>query len=434
MQRSIWCNSAWAGLILATRLVTGCSSDNPLGFNDSLQTLTEAAYTYQRPDGNRFVSGQGALPNTEPLDIPLSGSPQWVVAAPVDEGSVWAVVLSNGRVQAFDIFEGEVTPVTITPDRLPPGTPPLLAINDNGEAKLANVLDIGASLLTHPTFLDKREGRLAYIESSGSLVIQSELVTTRLPVNALPDARILTDENERLLLLTDPTGRYAHGVLGDAVGAASITLVETRPIPRVALKITIPDPAVVEGVAPIWADLTGDGVREIIVTLSDAKQGAQIAAFSETGQQIATGPAIGRGFRWRHQLAVAPFGIGSDLELVSVRTPHIGGTVEFFQSALNTLNIAAQESGYTSHVLASRNLDMAVAGDFDGEGQIELLLPNQALTELGAIRRTTNGAQLAWSVRVGGRVRTNLAAVTLTDNRIAVGVGDDRQMLRIWLP
>ena len=326
MQRSIWCNSAWAGLILATGLVTGCSSDNPLGLNNSLQTLTEAVYTYQRPDGNRFVSGQGALPNTEPLDIPLSGSPRWVVAALIDEGSVWAVVLSDGRVQAFGIFEGELTPVTITPDRLPPGTPPLLAINESGKARLANVLDIGASSLTRPTFLNRRKGQLAYIESSGALVIQSELITTRLSVNALPDARILTD----------PTGHYAHGVLEDAVEAASITMVETRPIPRVALKITTPDSAVVEGVAPIWADLTGDGAREIIVTLSEAKQSAQIAAFSETGQQIATGPAIGRGFRWRHQLAVAPFGIGSDLDLVSVRTPHIGGTVEFFQSALNT--------------------------------------------------------------------------------------------------
>jgi hypothetical protein len=48
---------------------------------------------------------------------------------------------------------------------------------------------------------------------------------------------------------------------------------ETIPSLRVVISIAIPGQRVVEGVSPIWADLNGDGQREIIVTQSDAEQG-----------------------------------------------------------------------------------------------------------------------------------------------------------------
>ena len=156
--------------------------------------------------------------------------------------------------------------------------------------------------------------------------------------------------------------------------------------------------------------------------------------FDETGAQIAAGPAIGRGSRWRHQLVVAPFGPEGQLELVDVLTPHIGGTVEFYQLAGKTLRIVAKLPGYTSHVIGTRNLDMAVAGDFDGDDRLELLIPNQSRTELGAIRRTVDGAEVAWSLSVEGIVNTNLAAVTLTDGRLMVGVGRGDGVLRLWGP
>jgi hypothetical protein len=117
-----------------------------------------------------------------------------------------------------------------------------------------------------------------------------------------------------------------------------------------------------------------------------------------------------------------------------VLTPHIGGVVEFYRLAGNRLEIVAQVPGYTSHVIGSRNLDTAVAGDFDGDGRIELLVPNQARTSLGAIRRKPGGAEVAWTIPVGGRVMTNLATVVFPDDALAVGVGHEGNMLRLWLP
>ena len=115
-------------------------------------------------------------------------------------------------------------------------------------------------------------------------------------------------------------------------------------------------------------------------------------------------------------------------------TPHIGGVVEFYQLVGTQLRLTASLPGYTSHVLGSRNLDMAVAGDFDGDGQPELLLPVQDRTMLAGIRRTTTGAEQAWTADVGGGAATNLAAVSLLDGRLALGVGREDGTVRLWLP
>jgi hypothetical protein len=288
-------------------------------------------------------------------------------------------------------------------------------------------------LSSHPVPLGDAGG-LAFIHESGDLVLwEAGAERARLAVDALPDARLLVDEAERLLFLSGPTTRYGHGALGDALEAVSITLVETLPEPRVAWTIRLPEPQVVEGIAPIWADVDGDGVREIVVTVSDADQGAQVVVYDETGARVATGPAIGQGYRWRHQVAVGDFGPGGETELVDVLTPHIGGVVEFYRMEGEVLRILARVPGYSSHGLGSRNLDMAAAGDWDGDGRVELLVPNQARDQLGGIRRTAEGATVAWTVPVGGRVRTNLAAVTLPGGSLALGVGREGAVLRLWL-
>lgn len=389
-------------------------------------------YTYQQPDGNRLVTGSGILPAAEPIDISLNGEPTWVVAAPGPEGnSVWGVILADGRVQGFEVTRSSsVEAIEIAPNQIAPGAPPLLQVEGEAVSLLSIETDNRLSL-THPVPLPEM-GRVAYIDGDGNLMIRDQDETVSLAVDALPDARILVDENERLLLLTTPTTRYRHAVLGDGIEAASITLVETQPAPRVAQVIAIPEPAVVEGIAPIWTDLNNDGDREIIVTVSDKEQGAQLVVFNEAGEKIASSPAVGRGNRWRHQLVVAPFGPAGELELADVLTPHLGRVVEFFRLKDATLQLTADVSGYTSHKLGSRNLDMAVAGDFDGDQRVELLLPNAEFTEFGVVGRTADGAAVERTAPVGGVIATNVAAVAVDDDRLLIGVGTEKGVLRVW--
>lgn len=389
-------------------------------------------YTHHRADGNRFVSGRGSLPDTTPIDIPLNGTPEWVIALPDGDASLWAVVLEDGSVQAFRVDAQGAVPTSIAPTQLTPGMPPTAEFSDQ-TLSLVTSSSTDQSQSTHPIHLEN--GMQIYILLDGSLMfVERDGSTTSLAIDALPDARILSDENGNLLLLSGPTNQYTHGVLGDQYEATEITLIETRPEVRVVNQITVPNGQVIEGIAPIWTDLNGDGSREIIVTFSDAIQGAQLAVYDQNGEILARSQAIGQGYRWRHQIAVAPFGPQGEWELVDVLTPHLGGVVEFFQWKGTSLKKVASLAGYTSHVIGSRNLDMAVAGDFDGDGQVELLLPTQDLTKLGSIHRTTDHADVAWEVLIGGKVSTNIGATTVKSDEIAVGVGRSDDVLRVWFP
>ena len=114
-------------------------------------------------------------------------------------------------------------------------------------------------------------------------------------------------------------------------------------------------------------------------------------------------------------------------------TLHIGGVVELYRSADARLEIHAQASGYTSHVIGTRNLDMALSGDFNGDGRPEVVLPTQSLDELAAIQHTPEGAQEMWRLPIGGLVSTNLSAIALPGGGMALGIGREDGVLRVWV-
>ena len=176
-----------------------------------------------------------------------------------------------------------------------------------------------------------------------------------------------------------------NGVLGDHIEAAGITLIETSPESKIIHIISISEPDVNEGIYPTWVDMNNDGEREIIVTLSNARNGARIVTFREDGSLLAEGPTIGMGYLWRHQLVVTPFGETGENLLAVVRTPHIRGAVEFYRLCGDKLEIMSSIPGISTHSIGSRNLFTAQGSDFNNDGQIELLVPDQSHTHLAVI-------------------------------------------------
>jgi len=392
-----------------------------------------SSYTYQQPTGNRLILGRCNLPAARGLDVPLLEEAHWVVGYPLSTSSLWVVVLADGRIQAF-VLEGDVIEsldLESQEHRLP--GPPALGLIDESIQLMVPPTPAG-SPLTHPILLNHPDPAFASLDIEGKLVVWEYGRVTHLLVDALTDSRLITDDKGRILVLTNPSSRYRHGILGDVVEATSITLVETLPCPRVAAKISVPSPHVIEQLSPIWVDLDADGSPEILVTVSDAAEGARLLAYSETGELRAAGPPVGRGYRWRHQLATAPFGPAGEIEIAAVLTPHIGGVVEFYRLIDDRLEVVARVDGYSTHTIGSRNLDMALAADFDSDARLELLVPNQQFDTLGAIRRTVDGAQVAWSIPAGGRVTTNIAAARLADDTIVVAAAHTGKVLRLWVP
>ncbi len=116
------------------------------------------------------------------------------------------------------------------------------------------------------------------ISANGDLHIKMSDETTILEINALPDSQIIENDSQRLLILSDPSEQYQHGILGDTVEATSVTIVEISDESKVISKFSVPSDWVIESIRPIWSDWDGDGDREIVLTLSNSKSGAKIGS------------------------------------------------------------------------------------------------------------------------------------------------------------
>ena len=387
------------------------------------------AYTHGESSGNRVAAGEGRLPETRPVDVELGGEPLWVVGMPLDEGTVWVVALTSGRLEAFRLPGGGdgVEPWLVVPDVLAPGAPPLVAAE--GEMlSLVSAPEGRFSPLTHPVPSGER---LVGVEDDGSVSVEPG---GDVGVTALPDARVVESEGGTLAVASDPTVSYKHGVLGDEEEAGSITLLEAGAGgPRVSGKI-LPEPgSVFETLAPLWFE-DGMGRELLAVTESDGELGSRVSAYGPDGELALAGPRIGEPMKWRHTLAAGPFGPGGEVEIAVTKTPHVGGEIEFYRPNLEegTLEIAATLPGYSTHTLYSRNLDTVRAGDLDGDGAWEVLVPDRFRTGLAAIQHTQNGAEEAWKLPVGGTLTTNLASATDQEGRLSIAAGRADGVLRIW--
>jgi hypothetical protein len=287
-----------------------------------------------------------------------------------------------------------------------------------------------ASTLTHPAFLRADPLQIIFVERDGDLVLlENGNELGRLAVDALPDARILVDDQSQLLFLSGPTTRYGHAVLGDGVEASAITLVETDPVLQVLTQIEIPAPGVVEGIAPLWADLDGDGVREILITVSEPDLGARLVLYSEDGTLLAEGPPAGQGYRWRHQLVALPLDGGPELAVYDVLRPHLDALFEVFRWQGHFLTTMDYIPGYSSHPIGSRNLDQTLAGDLDGDGLPEVVVPGSNRTTLNGLFYRDGAMGQAWRVELGGELTSNLTGVSFPDGSLWLGAGVGEELV-----
>ena len=82
-----------------------------------------------------------------------------------------------------------------------------------------------------------------------------------------------------------------------------------------------------------------------------------------------------------------------------MRTPHIGGVLEIWSYSVARLVKRLELPGVSNHAIRSRSLGLSALMDVDGDGQAELILPDQTHAALVAV------AISAWKARVVGRVR-----------------------------
>lgn len=392
----------------------------PLNAQDDTMLEQEYFYTYHQVTGNRFIEGGGTFPNVTSQDIEVDAMPLWILGI----GDSWHVMMEDGQLSKIE--DNVLSPIMQT-------VPFPLALNSSGNLlSRANL----ASTLSHAVFV--ADDYFVDVLNSGELLLYSSGTEfDRLSLNIQADARIVVSDGGRIAVYANATNqRYVHGIMGDDIEGSSLVVLRIIDDKlEIIQQIDLEGDAVYEGLSPMWADVNEDGVQDLITTVSDSRVGSRIRAylFMENATITVEGQAIGQPNRWQHQLAWGAFGANGEMQLVDVLTPHGESMVRFYEFTGTELTIIAEIGGYTSHTIGSRNLDMAIAGDFDGDGQPEIVLPSQDRTRIAGIVNDTDGARVAWELPLDGTLISNLAAVN-TDNGLALAAGKTDGTVRFWLP
>ncbi len=251
--------------------------------------------------------------------------------------------------------------------------------------------------------------------------------------NGLPDGRVTTGTGDiDAAWYSEPTTRYAHGVLGDAIEAGALKVKNAR---QETFTIRLDSNEVFEDISPRLADLDRDGRTEVITMLSSRSAGASIAVFHLNGNafiKIAQTPFIGRSNRWLNVAEIDHFGGNRRPDIAAVITPHLAGVLQFYRFRNGRLALLAQAGGFSNHFIGSNELRLSAVADFNKNGIPDLIIPSLSRNELVIVGMREN--QFAELDRVELPARVNRAIkVNEEEDKLEIIVGlDDGKIYTVY--
>jgi hypothetical protein len=242
-----------------------------------------------------------------------------------------------------------------------------------------------------------------------------------LPQHALPDGVIAEGSREvARAWLADPTNRYDHGVLGDAIEAESV-VVERRDGRREV--VTLSPDAVFEDLRPRIAPLGGSD--KVVVVKSYLARGSALAVIGARNGRyeiVAETPPIGAPHRWLNPAGIADFNGDGDASVALVRMPHAVGRLELWTWRNNALHKTLELGDVSNHVSGSRAQRMSAVADFDGDGRPDLAIASFDRKRLRLIAFAPSVREIG-SIALPSHAVTDFALVTDNGGRAAVLLG-----------
>ena len=174
----------------------------------------------------------------------------------------------------------------------------------------------------------------------------------------------------------EPTHRYTHGVLGDAIEHGALELQVGGGVNSAAKAthvVHLPQNRVFEDTTPRLADVDQDGTLEAIVVETHVKRGAQLAIYNAKGRKIAATPHIGQTHRWLAPIGAADLDGDGHIEIAYIDRPHLAKTLRIWRYKNRKLTEVAILPGLTNHKIG---WDHIPGGIRDCSGLPELITAN----------------------------------------------------------
>ncbi len=432
-------------------------------------TLAASAHawplSYGGSTANRVAAGKGTFPRLLVISTAGEAPFRWIVSLPPKR---LACIDANGTLWIFELGRTEIHVLGRYGEVASPDGPPVVVALGEGRSAIVAVspegrllmwsegvlraFDVGGALsrLTSPvpvTIEGKGWDDLLAVAADGALVLIGSLpsgprVVSRVDAHALPDSRITLGSLDgssglQAVVLSDPTERYPHGVLGDKIEASAVTVIAVAPNAlTIRFRYVVRAPAVLEDLIAIVAPI-GEGRRPAVVVVKSApSQGSSILVLGWRGvglEVLAEGPAFGQSNRWVHVIGAADVSGDAIPELIAVNSPHLAGVLVAYERRAAFLVPSAKALGYSSHADGSRNQDQAVIADMSGNGRLEVILPRQSRDVLAALELTRGRWEERWALQLAGPVQSNLAVEDLDGDGLLDLVVADRRGLHVFL-
>lgn len=232
------------------------------------------------------------------------------------------------------------------------------------------------------------------------------------PPGLIPDGAVTRGTRDiAFAWLADATARYGHGVLGDRLEAATLRV--RRADDGSIVQHSLPDTQVFEDLVPRLADLDGDGRDEVIVVRSHVDLGAAVAVYGLRDDKLvevaATAPP-GIANRWINPVGAADFDGDGVMEVAAVETPHIGGILHVWEWMDGALVHQGSMPGVSNHALGMPVLDLHAVRDMTGDGNPDILLPNQPRTALRVLTVGRDRIHEVKRINLPGALATRIVA------------------------
>ncbi len=233
---------------------------------------------------------------------------------------------------------------------------------------------------------------------------------------------------------TRPTRRYGHAILGDGVEAGGLML---QTVSGETVELVLPKANVFEDRYPRLVDLDNDGTTEVVTIRASLSAGGSVTVYGlkqgKIEQRGSTG-FIGLSNRWLNVAGIADFRGSGRKQIAYVETPHIGGTLYFYELVGGKLKRVAGLAGFSNHVIGSPEMRLSGIADVNGDGRSDLAVPSANRRTLRIVGFVGKSLSELGSAKLPGRI--DKAILTRTSaNRTSFVVGlDNGRVFEIQKP